>query len=168
MQLEWLGSQRDFVEKAIKFANAYAFTYQKEQSFGTEYRFSSAQIQVIEYILENEDKNQSMVEIAERLGVSQSAFSKNVKKMLEKGWLEKYHTEDNKKNVIVHVSQLGKEIYSQYCEYVKNGVMNNLLAVLSKADKKSIDLATEALNMWADDLNRQPTAPKKSKLIKIE
>lgn len=168
MKLEWLGTHRTFIEKSIKFANAYAYTYQKEQSFGTDQKFSSAQIQVIEYILENEDKNQSMVEISRRLGISQSAFSKNVKKMLEKGLLEKYHLSDNKKKVIVRVSQLGKETYFQYCEYVKRGIMNSLLEVIDQVPQSNLDLVAKALDMWADDLNRQPTAPKESCLIKIE
>lgn len=172
MQLDWLGEYRTFIEKLIKFGNAYAATYQKEQSFGTTKSFSSSQLQTMEYILENEEKNQTMKEIAERLGISPSSFSKNVKKMIEKGLLEKYQTEDNKKNIIVKVSPLGKAVYSDYCDYVKKGIINDLKAKLSDVPKENIDIIAEAIDMWANDLNRQPTAPKgtqnKPVLIKIE
>jgi len=79
MKLEWLGEYRDFVEKMIKFGNAYANRYQKERYYGSEIRFSPSQLQTMEYILENEERNQNMAEVAARLGISPSAFSKNVK-----------------------------------------------------------------------------------------
>ena len=168
MKLEWLGDYRGFVEKAIKFGNAYASTYQKEQSFGTSVMFSSSQLQTIEYILENEDKNQSMAEIADRLGISRSAFSKNVKKMIEKGLLEKYRTSDNHKNIIVRVSPLGRQVYSDYCVYVQKGIMDKMFQVLEDIPREYLDKVSEALDMWSDDLNRQPTAPKQTTLIRIK
>ncbi|MBQ6482323.1 MAG: winged helix-turn-helix transcriptional regulator [Anaerolineaceae bacterium] len=168
MKLEWLGEYRKFVEKTIKFANAYASTYQKEQSFGTKVMFSSSQIQTIEYILENEDKNQTMAEIAERLGISRSAFSKNVKKMIEKGLLEKYRTSDNHKNIIVRVSPLGREAYNDYCKYVKNGIMDKMFAELDGIPKEYLEKVCKALDMWSEDINRQPTAPKQTTLIRIK
>lgn len=97
MSLGWMGKNRVFVEKLVKFGNAYANSYKKEYPYNTSFQFSAAQIQVLEYILENEDKNQNMLEIANRLGISKSAFSKNVKKMVDKGLLEKYHTSEKTK-----------------------------------------------------------------------
>ena len=70
MKLEWMGEYRDFVEKMIKYGNAYATRCQKEYYFGSEILFSPSQLQTMEYILESEDQHQSMVEIAARLGVS--------------------------------------------------------------------------------------------------
>lgn len=84
MKLDWLGEYRLLMEKIIKCANTYARTYRKKMSYGTDILISLAEIQVLEYILENEEKYQNMAEIALRLGVSSSAFSKNVKQMLSK------------------------------------------------------------------------------------
>lgn len=88
MKLDWLGEYRLLMEKIIKYANTYARTYRKKMSYGTDILISAAEIQVLEYILENEEKYQNMAEIALRLGVSSSAFSKNVKQMLSKGSLK--------------------------------------------------------------------------------
>ena len=118
MKLEWMGEHRNFVEKMIKYGNAYAAHYQKEHYFGSDVLFSPSQIQTMEYILESEDQNQSMAEIAARLGVSPATFSKNVKKMVEKGLLEKYHMEGNRKTIIVKVSPLGRKIYEIYSRFV--------------------------------------------------
>lgn len=43
-----------------------------------------------------------------------NAFSKIVKKMVEKGLLEKYKAIDNKKEIIVKASSLGHKVYEEY------------------------------------------------------
>ncbi|WMJ81522.1 helix-turn-helix domain-containing protein [Clostridium sp. MB40-C1] len=104
MELEWMRKYRNFVEKIIKFGNSYAQSYKTEYNYNTSIKFSASQLQVVEYILENEENHQNMSEIASRLGISPSAFSKNVNKMVKKGLLEKFHTSDNRKDVIIKVS----------------------------------------------------------------
>lgn len=168
MQLTWLGEHRELIEKLIKFGNAYAGVYQKEQNFGTTESFSSAQIQTMEYILENEEKNQSMAEIASRLGISPSSFSKHVNKMIGKGLLEKYHTSDNRKNVIIRVSDKGRRVYGAYCDYVSKSVLNELYEILEGIPGEYEKMFSKALDLWANDLNRQPVNKKTVTLIRIE
>ena len=84
MELTWMGKYRTFVEMLIKYGNSYAQSYNTEGDYGISAVFSPSQLQVLEYILENEEKNQNMAEIAARLGIMPSAFSKNVKKMTQK------------------------------------------------------------------------------------
>ena len=98
MQLNWMGKYRNFLEQLIRFGNLYAQAYKVEDSYTESTSFSPAQIQIMECILENEDNNLKMAEIASNLGVTPSSFSKNIKKMTEKGLLEKYHTNHNKKD----------------------------------------------------------------------
>ena len=95
MQLEWLGKYRAFIESLIFYVNIYGQVYTSQGFHDTSVPCSVAQIQVLEYILENEEKNQKMAEVANRLGISPSAFSKNVKKMEEKGLLERYRSVNN-------------------------------------------------------------------------
>ena len=97
MRLNWMGKYRNFLEQLIRFGNLYAQAYKVEDSYTESTSFSPAQIQIMECILENEDNNLKMAEIASNLGVTPSSFSKNIKKMTEKGLLEKYHTNHNKK-----------------------------------------------------------------------
>ena len=148
MKLEWMGKYRDLVEAVIRYGNSYAGRYQKERYMGADATFSPAQLQVMEYILENEEKNQSMVEVATRLGISPSAFSKNVKRMTEKGLLEKYHTVSNRKNVIVRASARSREVYQQYTKFALDTLFGEVFAVLDDIPPKYIERFTDAINVW--------------------
>ena len=73
-----MGEYRDLINHTIRTYNTYAHYYTKRGSFGTEALFSLSEIQVIEYILENEEENLPMVEVARRLGLSASSFSRGL------------------------------------------------------------------------------------------
>ena len=55
MKLAWMGEYRDVVEKLIRYCNIYAAVYKKEAYRGTDVKISYSQIQVVEYLLENEE-----------------------------------------------------------------------------------------------------------------
>lgn len=168
MKLEWLGEYRFIIEKIIKFGNAYANMYKKEGDYAIDITFSSTELQVMEYILENEEINQSMAQIAERLAMSSSAFSKNVAKLVKKGLLEKYHTTKNKKVVIVKVSEKGKRAYKEYVDCVYTVSFKDMFAILDKIPEEYIDMFGEVLdiaaNRWGTGRHEIPP----EELIKIE
>ncbi len=168
MKLEWLGEYRLFMEKIIKYANTYARTYRKRMSYGTDILISAAEIQVLEYILENEEKYQNMAEIALRLGISSSAFSKNVKQMLSKGLLEKYHSVNNRKDVIIQPSALGRSVYTDYCKFVKKDFIDKMEEVLKDVPQEHINKFVTVLDILADRLIDDPEDSSSKELIKIE
>ncbi len=77
MKLEWMGEYREFVEALIHYCNIYSAAYKAEKIELCGVRFSFAQIQVLEYLLENEDLKQNMTEVAARLGISRSNFTRS-------------------------------------------------------------------------------------------
>ena len=88
MYLEWMGKNRAFVEKFIRYANTYAAVYKKEALYGTDIPISFEQVQVLEYLLENEQLNQNMSMIASRLGITPSNFTRIVNKLSGKNFKE--------------------------------------------------------------------------------
>lgn len=114
MELTWMGRHRKAVESIIRFGNTYAQVVNLQGYLPCNVRMSAWELQVLEYLLENEDRHENMSCIAGRLQVSQSSFSKSVKQLVAKGLLEKYHTKSNSKNVIIKVSDLGRQVYADY------------------------------------------------------
>ncbi len=146
MQLEWMGQYRELMEKLIQYGNAYAQNYNREVDLGEGVRFTPAQLQALEYILENEDGCQNMAQIAARLGISPSSFSKNVAKMVEKGFLEKYHTSSNRKDVIIRVSPTGKAAYQRYIRTLEP-IFQQLAVLWGEIPNESIGAFLDALEL---------------------
>lgn len=117
MKLEWMGEYRDIVEQLIKYCNVYAAVYKKEEFMGTDIPISYAQIQIIEYLLENEELHLNMKQLAAKLGITTSNFSKLVNKLESKGLLQKYHAANNRKEVIIQVTEYGKKVYADYLKF---------------------------------------------------
>lgn len=168
MILDWMGNHRALIEKIIKYGNAYSNTYKLQRSYGTDVMFSAAQIQTLEYILEAEDQDEKMSEMAARLGVSRSTFSKNVKNLMEKGLLEKYHLSGNRKDIYVKPSAKGREVYANYTAFVRELCFDEVFKyadTISETDKESftriMDVLADAL-VWYGEKEQGPR-----KLIKI-
>jgi len=167
MKLEWLGTYRELMEKIIKYANIYTRTYTNKRYYNTKISLSAVEIQTLEYVLENEEKHQKMAELAQRLGVSPSAFSRNVKEMINKGLLEKYHSEGNKKDIIIQPSQFGREVYSDYSRFVQQDFLEKMIQQLDDIPEEHIEKFARTLDILADDLIKHPDA-KTERLVKIE
>ena len=163
MHLDWMGEYRDVVESLIRYCNVYASVYKKEKSYGTEVEFSFSQIQVLEYLLENEEMNQNMSCIATRLGITFSTFSKVVNKLESKGLLEKYYLEGNKKNIVIRVSDLGRKVYQTYSEEILKNHFAVMFDILKDIPKEYLPVFAKALGKKFDCA--EPEAEKKPVLI---
>ena len=114
MQLKWMGEYREMVEALIHYCNIYASVYKIERMTWRGVSYSYSQIQVLEYLLENEEKQQNMSFIASRLGITRSNFTKIAGKLVFKGLLEKTYMPGSRKDVLLTVSPLGKDLYEEY------------------------------------------------------
>jgi DNA-binding MarR family transcriptional regulator len=169
MKLEWMGKHRALIEKIIKYGNAYSNTYKQQRSYGTDITFSASQIQTLEYILEAEEKDEKMSEMAARLGVSRSTFSKNVKHLTEKGLLEKYHLSGNRKDIYVKPSAKGREVYEQYTRFVYELCFEEIFQYADKISEEDKENFIRILDLFADVLlwyGKKEQEPRK--LVKID
>ena len=111
MKLEWMGRHRSLVEAHIKSANRYAQRYHVRWFRFEDVSLSSAQIQVMEYILEVEHSNMS--ELAERLGITRSALTKHVQALESFALVEKEHPKENAKSYTLRVTEKGLRARSE-------------------------------------------------------
>ena len=114
MKLEWMCEHREIVEALIHYCNIYAGVYRVEKMSYEGITYSYAQIQVLEYLLESEDQRQNMSCIASRLGITRSNFSKIVSRLQKKGLVDKVGRPGSRKEILVTVLPLGRELYADY------------------------------------------------------
>lgn len=140
MQLEWMGKNRKFVEKMIRYGNMYASIYKKEDYYGTDIPISFAQVQVLEYILENEELHQNMRMIASRLGITPSNFTKIVNKLVSKKLLAKQYMEGSRKNITILATDKGREVYQEYSQYIYDLSFSKMFAQLEQIPEETMNM----------------------------
>ena len=165
MQLEWMGDYREIVEKLIHYCNVYANVYKKERLSHEGVTFSYSQIQVLEYLLENESSNDNMSIVAARLGIALSTFSKLVSALEAKGLLEKYFLEGNKKNIVVRVSDLGRKVYASYAKEISSTHFTHMFEALDNIPREYLPFIAKALAQPMGQKNRGKQKKEKPALI---
>ena len=134
MKLQWMGDHREIVEALIHYCNIYAGVYRIEKMHYEGISYSYAQIQVLEYLLENEERNENMSSIAHRLGITRSNFTKIINRLEAKGLVERVHMPGSRRELCVCVNDLGR---TQYEDYSKGVLKRHFEPMFRDLDKRS-------------------------------
>ena len=145
MTLEWMGEYREVVEALIHYCNIYAAVYKTEKMEYRGIKYSYSQIQVLEYLLESEDKQQNMSCIAARLGITRSNFSKIVSRLQSKGLVHKISRPGNRKELLVTVLPLGRELYNDYSRDILRWHFSPMFEKLESVSPADRDAFRDAL-----------------------
>lgn len=149
MKLEWMGQYRDFVEALVRFGNVCSQSTSTPGSIKTSVYISGTELQVLEYILENEETNLTMSEVADRLYIPHSTFSKVVRQLVEKGILERYRIEGNYKNIVIRASEKGREAYIEYANNAASGKWGAMFKRLDTLTVEQVKNLTDMFNEFS-------------------
>lgn len=139
MKLKWMGPYRPLVEEYIKASNRYARSYRDTNMEIEGIPLSAATVQVLEYILENEEEQLPMVRLAERLGVTRGAFSKTAALLCSQGLVEKRHPEQSGKEYILTLTEKGRRVYEQYSNAVYKRLFEPIFRELGQLAPEQIE-----------------------------
>ncbi len=130
-----MGKYHDLNELVIRVLNEYALLQNKQISIqGHTISFSEAQ--VIEEIIMNEMSN--MTAFAKELGVTKTAITKTMKKLEKKRYIFRYNKTGNKKEVFVSLTDLGKQIYEDYQQYISQNLFTELYGLMDTYSDEEI------------------------------
>lgn len=125
---------------------------------------SSQEWQLLEYVIEHEDNMDNMNRISEKLGIPQSCISKNTKHLCQIGLLERYKEKDNRKNVILRVSEKGRQFYDEFAEQI----MRKSFAILFKELDGLSDEALACFTHALESYNLSRLMPREKQLVRME
>jgi DNA-binding MarR family transcriptional regulator len=145
MKLDWMGEYRDVVEALIHYCNIYAGVYRIEKMTYRDVRYSYAQIQVLEYLLENEERGDNMCSIARRLGITRSNFTKITQRLVQKGLVEKKSLPGCRRDLCVEVTPFGRELYEDYSKGVFLRHFSSMFEELEKLTPEARAYVRDAL-----------------------
>lgn len=169
MKLEWMGRHREIIGNFYRSANGYSLLC-KTEMFGDKIKFSPYEVQIMEHILEYADQHKNMKWYAERLGLSQATYSKYVQKLVQKGLVEKYHAEGNRKDIILMVSPAGLEEYEKYTRAMLERYFQELLDLLDSITPQELDAVGRVfavLGRWHTE-EKQEKEQEPVVLVKVE
>lgn len=106
MDDEWMGRYRQLVSALVRHVNVL-------DKLKEEFRIEIADgvyvdrlvWQIIEYFVEHRDNTENMIDIAAKLGIPQSSFSKKVKLLKEYGFIDRFIAEGNKKEIFIRPTE---------------------------------------------------------------
>ena len=145
MKLSWMREYREIVEALIHYCNIYAAAYKVEKMTYKGVEYSYAQIQVLEYLLENEEKSENMSRIAERLGITRSNFTKIVNRLVSKGLLEKEYMPGSRKDLRLTVNAFGRELYEDYAQEILRWHFSPMFREFDRIDRSDLPALRDAL-----------------------
>ncbi len=156
MKLDWMGEYREVVEALIHYCNIYAGVYRTEKLSYQGISYSYAQIQVLEYLLENEERRENMSRIASRLGITRSNFTKIVQRLQAKGLVDKAPMPGSRREINLTVNELGRALYEDYAREILRWHFAPMFRSLSELSPEDRDRVRDALQaaMRGSDYNR--------------
>ena len=157
MKLEWMGEYREVVEALIHYCNIYAGVYRVEKMQFQGVSYSYAQIQVLEYLLENEERQENMSGIASRLGITRSNFTKIVQRLAAKGLVEKLPMPGSRREISLRVNELGRALYEDYSRDILRWHFSPMFRALEGLTPEDRDRVRDALraSMADSDYSRR-------------
>ena len=145
MKLDWMGEYRGVVEALIHYCNIYAGVYRVEKLEFEGVTYSYAQIQVLEYLLENEELQENMSRIARRLGITRSNFTKIVQRLQAKGLVDKAPMPGSRREINLTVNELGRRLYEDYARKILRWHFSPMFAELDRLDPSAYPAIHDAL-----------------------
>lgn len=166
--MDWLGENQKLYRDVLKCFNRYASVVNRT-STSTGYALSGLDLQVMECLYENSEKQLMMAQIADALGIATSSFTKIVAKLTKLGFAEKFHRDGNRKNIIVLLSDAGRDLFAHGLAH-SQGWIHEFKASLEEKPERAeyyAELLQFFLN-WMEVGDRMIDAESTAKLIPID
>ncbi len=114
--------------------------------------YKPSEVHCIEYIGRNVDSN--VTKLAESFYMTRGAISKLTKKLIEKGLIESYQKQDNKKEIYFRLTEQGKAIHKIHEELHKE-FRDRDKAVFEQVTEKQFDSMLSFVEKYSRHLDKE-------------
>lgn len=165
METEWMGRYRPLVAALVRHGNMVSRIQPVRFPMLNGIALNQQEWQILEYLLEYEQDDVCLCRISERLGMPQSTLSKAVKELCRLGLAERYRRGQNRKNVILHATPLGHELYREHIPSLREEYFKGFFDALEGMDDEALAVFTKAMGKLTHCLSKE-TEP--SPLIPVD
>lgn len=130
-----------------KLVNKHKTLDRTPRDFGIEERLLGSEIHTIVAIGDSSMAN--VTEVATLLGVTKAAASQIIRKLNNKGYVRKLRDEDNKREILLALTEKGKQAYKGHREVWRNGC-SKFISDLTENQISTFNLVAERIGNAAD------------------
>jgi DNA-binding MarR family transcriptional regulator len=164
MELKWMGRNRRVVKELARHSNIVNRALSNVSAFGESTNMTCVELQILESLIEHDDENRIMSEIAYDVGIPRSAMTLSSKHLIEQGLIEKYRLANNNKSIILRPTKLGRKVYQKYSETAAPELFNPFFDELNELSDEELDRMAHLIKVLNDSLCHDSS----DKLIKFE
>ena len=166
---EWMGRYRGLIETIVRHRNAFSRIMNTKTERSGDISLSIIEWEVLEYIIEHENDDSSMVQLSDRLMISPSSFSKICRTLLDAQLIERYRLEGNRKSIILKPSKAGIDFYKTWAHQLGTGIFAEFFKELDKFSDEDLQNIAAAIDAITPQINDSEEDPNKiRKLIKMD
>ena len=159
METAWMGRYRPLIAALVYHGNNVSRTLSVRSEMKDGIALNQVEWQILEYLLENDQDDECMSRISERLGIPQSSLSKAVKKLCEFGLVERYRRGRNRKNVILRPTEAGRELYRDGIPHLLEVCFRDVFRNLETLDDQELEAVTRAIRILSRGIEGTPEPP---------
>lgn len=141
----WMGRYRSLIAAIVLHGNNVSRVLSSRTAMSDDVTLSQPEWQILEYLLENEQDDDCMNRISERLGIPQSSLSKAVKTLCGFGLVERFRRGRNRKNVILRATGKGRELYRAFVPVMIESSFAGFFEALEEVSDADLAAFTEAI-----------------------
>lgn len=162
---EWMGRYRPLVQLLVQNANQSVRFVTEKRTPPPGACSCSQEWQVLEFIIEHEDSEDNMRCIADMLGIAKSSLTKYTRNLCQLGYVKRYRTSNNRKNIILRATEEGRAHYSENVEKMMRPLWDRFFEELDGIPQEYLDQFVEALR---NHNIRRATPPANRQLIPLD
>lgn len=168
MATTWMGRYRRLVEELVRHRNHYVRAVNSKTEENGDVSISVLEWEMLEYIIEHDGEDFSMIRISEKLAIPQSSFSKFTRTLCGYGLLEKYRMVGNRKNIILRPTQKGIDFYNERVKDLLENVFGPFFKALDPLSDADVDRVADAITHLNTGFVASDTKSQPGELVKLE
>ena len=168
MATTWMGRYRRLVEELVRHRNHYVRAVNSKTEENGDISISVLEWEMLEYIIEHDGEDFSMIRISEKLAIPQSSFSKFTRTLCGYGLLEKYRMVGNRKNIILRPTQKGIDFYNERVKDLMENVFGPFFKALDPLSDADVDRVADAITHLNTGFVASDTKSQPGELVKLE
>ena len=163
-----MGRYRRLVEELVRHRNHYVRAVNSKTEENGDISISVLEWEMLEYIIEHDGEDFSMIRISEKLAIPQSSFSKFTRTLCGYGLLEKYRMVGNRKNIILRPTRKGIDFYNERVKDLLENVFGPFFEALDPLSDADVDRVADAFTHLNFGFTSSETKTQIGELVKVE